>query len=642
MHTGQGRPWSWFLLALVLLAQASFPSPRIWGQTGRPQPPSPGQPIPLTVTNNQCECVLPTPRPDTQYLLILGSLSSAPGSYRVTVRTDCCESSQSISEEKPAVLVSRKLAISDSDIQNAKSEIRITPSESVYPPAEEVPRTRNFFLFVKERDIYSSDSYVTVSGELQGLGRHCQVYVDREYLSPTPPLAGEGQGRGRSRIQPTVDDIIRTFDESVYPRACRTLGRAADVDRDGRFTILLTPWLGKLADGKVSLGGFVRGSDFFRDLAPPFGNRCDMMYLNTDLQPGPTLRTILAHEYTHAVIFSEHVFGSYQPQAPRQDEEGWLNEGIAHMVEDQHGFSWSNLDYRVSAFLNAPERYQLVVPDYFRAGLFRSHGHRGATYLFLRWCCDCYGNEVLKSLVQSNLAGIANVEAATRHSFADLFRQWTTALALSGTNLTDIRSLGDSGSLMRLDLHQPLAGRILCGPRFTEMLLGGDRQEAALAGTGAGFFLLHSPNKCASRMTITADPESNLQVTLIRLPKQTARLSLRVEPQKVSAANLGAQSVRVSVTAHDQEVTLDQAAWERLVPTANRPEDTSYRMPASYASSTQTTVQTWFGNLRLKAGETKTSEPISIPTSGGADEHWVFKISAVDSAGHHISAWAIK
>ncbi len=396
----------------------------------------------------------------------------------------------------------------------------------------------------------------------------------------------------------------------------------------------MTPWLGKLADGKISLGGFVRGSGFFRDLAPPFGNRCDMMYLNTDLQPGPALRTILAHEYTHAVIFSEHVFGSYQPQEPRQDEEGWLNEGLAHMVEDLHGYSWSNLDYRISAFLSAPERYQLVVPDYFRAGLFRSHGHRGATYLFLRWCCDTYGDPVLKSLVQSNRNGIANVEAATGLPFADLFRQWTTALALSGTNVAAKKA----AEIHRIDLHQPLGGRLLCGPRFEELALADCQHEVALSGTSAAFFLLHSPTKSSSRLTITAEPESSLQVTLVRLPEHSPRLSLHVEPQPDTSN--AAQTVRWVVTAHDEEVTLEHAAWERLVPSANRPEDTSYRPVEGKASSTQGILNSWFGDPHLKVGQTRTSESITLPSGSAPGESWVFKISATDAAGHHISSWA--
>jgi hypothetical protein len=579
---------------------------------------------------------LPTPRPDEKFFLILGSLSMSGGPYRVTIQTEAVEEKDEggrMRDEKEKVVESdSRLMVHPSSVilhrsysPKNKSSSSLAKPEDVYPPAEEPARTRDFSLFVRERDFSNPESYVTVSGELQGVGRHCQVYVDRDY-------------NPRSRIQPTVNDIIQTFDREVYPRACHDLGRALDVDRDGRFTILLTPWLGKLAEGKISLGGFVRGSDFFRDMAPPFGNRCDMMYLNTELQPGPALRTILAHEYTHAVIFSEHVFGSYQPQIPKQDEEGWLNEGLAHMVEDLREYSWSNLDYRISAFLSAPEHYQLVVPDYFRSGLFRSHGHRGATYLFLRWCCDRFGDEVLKSLVQTNLNGIANVEAATGQTFADLFREWTTALALSGTGL----ETADNPAIRRINLHRPLAGRLLCGPRFEEVILKDDRHESILSGTSAAFLMLHSPAKFHSRLTITAEAETNLQVTLIRLPERTARLNLRLEPQENLQVGLGAQTVRLKVTAFDQDVTLEQAAWERLAPTTNRPEDTSYRPLEPDSASSQKIPKSWFGDLHLKAGETRTSEPITIPSGNAATECWVFKIASVDSAGHHLSAWVMR
>src|SRR5262249_12360767 len=182
---------------------------------------------------------------------------------------------------------------------------------------------------------------------------------------------------------------------------------------------------------------------------------------------------------------------------------------------------------RVSAFLSAPERYQLTVADYFQAGLFRSHGHRGAAYLFLRWCCDRFGDDVLKKLVQSNLTGTVNLEAATREPFADLFRQWNIALALSGTNLTEEKT----ALIRRVNLHQPLAGRVLCGPRLQEMVLADGKHEVSLAGTSAAYFLVHSPAKTGTRVTISAEPESHLQATLIRLPDRTGRLSLRVESQ---------------------------------------------------------------------------------------------------------------
>ena len=182
------------------------------------------------------------------------------------------------------------------------------------------------------------------------------------------------------------------------------------------------------------MDGFARGADL--DLDPsgrPFGNRCDMVYLNAGLKAGPHLRTVLAHEYTHAVTFSRKALRRRPPgvRSP-SEEEGWLDEAIAHLVEDAFGFSRSNIDYRVSAYLTQPERYRLVVDDYFSADLFRSHGNRGATYLFLRWCVDRHGPGLLDALVRSDLRGVENLEAATGSTFPDLFRRWTVALYLSG------------------------------------------------------------------------------------------------------------------------------------------------------------------------------------------------------------------
>ncbi len=192
----------------------------------------------------------------------------------------------------------------------------------------------------------------------------------------------------------TLRDLVATFDEHVFPDAAARFGPAVDVDRDGRFTVLFSSGLARLADGKVSVNGFVRGADLDLRLGAPFGNRCDMMYLSTGLEAGPHLRTVVAHEYTHAVSFSRKVLGN--PAGP--EEDGWLDEALAHLVEDAQGFSRSNLDYRVSAFLSRPERYRLVVDDYYASDLFRSHGNRGATYLFLRWCVDRYGPGLVEAL----------------------------------------------------------------------------------------------------------------------------------------------------------------------------------------------------------------------------------------------------
>ena len=71
--------------------------------------------------------------------------------------------------------------------------------------------------------------------------------------------------------------------------------------------------------------------------------------------------------------------------------------------------------------------------DYYAADLFRSHGNRGSTYLFLRWCADRYGiGPAHRAWFTRDLKGTANLEAATGSTFADLYRRWSLALFSSG------------------------------------------------------------------------------------------------------------------------------------------------------------------------------------------------------------------
>jgi hypothetical protein len=557
----------------------------------------------LAVQDGRCECVLTTDRADDQFLLVLGSLARSGGPFRVTVSTAPTVAAESVPPETPAADPLWPINVRDLAERQAKARAQNPPASS-YAPLAEPPRQKTFYLFVKDGDFQSAANYVAVPAELRGVGKRCQVYVDQAHPDP----------RG---LQPTIDDVIRTFDEEVLPRA---LGTALDVDRDGRFTILFSGWLAKLQSGQVKLGGFVRGSDFYLDLAAPYGNRCDMMYLNTDLRPGPYLRTLLAHEYTHGVLFSEHVFGDYLPVVTRQDEESWLNEAICHTVEDRHGYSWANLDYRISAFLNDPPRYSLIVPDYYGRKLWRDPGTRGCAYLFLRWCLDRFGPELLTRLVRSNLCGVDNLEVATQCRLAELFRQWSVAVGMSGTGI----DADGVAPLRRLSLHGPLGDRLLCGPRQDVMTLTNGRNELTLAATGVGYVLLHSPGGPRSQVVVATDPQAALQVSLVRLPAGLPRLELRGERDAKGM-------VRLAVTACNAAVRLEAAAWERPVTREEARGDSSHEP----GKSSEDSVRGWFGGMQLNTGETRRSEPLPVPS-----QDVVFKVVGVDAAGRRVSAWS--
>jgi hypothetical protein len=459
--------------------------------------------IPIAVEKGQCEIVLPVASEDDRFYLVLGSLARRPDAQAVKIRTEATTDSIRIPREARGADHDWRLHLRALDERQAKARLSRLP-EPVSVALAHPSQHKVFYLFCAENGFEDRANYAALEADLQAIGQHCQVYVERAYPETY-------------QLRPTIDDAVRTFDTEVYPFARQQLGHVLDVDRDGRFTMLFTSRLGKLSGGQVSLGGCVRGSDWYEDLPAPFGNRSDMMYLNTDLKPGPYLHSILAHEYTHAILFSEHVFGNYLSVAPRQDEEAWLNEGLAHLAEDLHHYGWQNLDYRIAAFLRAPEHYALVVPDYYSAGLWRSPGHRGAAYLFVRWCMDRYGEGLARKLIQSNLAGIANLEVATGEHFPELFRQWSVAMLLSGTDL----SAASISPLLHLNLRHSLGSQVLSGPHITELSPAGAPLQIQLAGTSAAYVLLHSPGAERTRISISAEPQAELQVTLLPIrPKR--------------------------------------------------------------------------------------------------------------------------
>ena len=472
------------LIGAIWLALASF----AWAQ-----------PMPLAVEQNHAECVLATPHPDDQFYLMVGSLTEASHTTRITVRTESSPGPEFILLEKstPDPLWKTRIEAAARFLERQRNRER--PALDRFPPLNFPAPSKTFHLFTGERDLENAANYQTVLADLRAVGKLAQIYLDRA-------------DRKVPEIDKTIAEALRIFDQEVGPWAEKHLGRVADVDRDGRFTILLTSKLATLQKGKVQVDGFVRGSDFFRELAAPFSNHCDMLYLNAALKPGPHLRTVMAHEYTHAVTFCEHALAAYADGPTNQDEESWLNEGLSHLVENPNEFGWSNLDYRVSAFLSSPERYPLVVPDYFGSGLWRNPGTRGATFLFLRSCVSQTDGDLTRRIIQSPLRGIANLEVATQKPFADLFRQ-------AGVDLLLPCNYGY--------LDQDHKGPLLCGPRFQELPLDGGHGEQTLAGTTVAFFLLHTPSDTHARLKV--DATGPLQATLFRVPAETPRLSLSWE-----------------------------------------------------------------------------------------------------------------
>ncbi|MFQ5732946.1 MAG: hypothetical protein ACE5KM_13480 [Planctomycetaceae bacterium] len=491
----------WFVTAAgVILATAGV----VRHQADRPEivnpprrPPA-GIVFPLTAghayavaISSNAECTLPC-GPDSRYLLVVGSLGNPDGEYRVGLTSDVVDDLPGITERK----LGRTLRRLDSGRQPGPAAIpNLAPARMGNAPMD-------FFLHVAEGRLDDPRQYARIATREIALGAHVRVLVDRQV----------GESRG---LQQTASEIVRLFEREILPRFRTTLGPHCDTDGDGRLTVVLTPWLGRLQGGRTSLGGMVRPSDFRLDTPRPFSNRCDVLFLNPSLKTGPKLRAVLVHEYAHVVTFSRRFSRDNASDSP-PDMDDWLSEGIAHTAEHLQSVGWSNLDHRVAAYLRSPQSYPLVISDYYRAGLWRNDGCRGATFLFLRWCADRFGEAFLRRMVDGRSAGVSGVEEASGRRFADVFRDWTAALAAETCDgpVVEGRPLPRYSSIR---LRGRLGTETLAGPAVVAWD-GVSALQVAVRGTSVCFVRLSCPVAGTRRLRIQATPGARLQLTIIRLP----------------------------------------------------------------------------------------------------------------------------
>ena len=382
-----------------------------------------------------------------------------------------------------------------------------------------------FCLHVTDGSLNHRSHYTTVTSRVIRMGKRVRVCLDRQ--QDESELAGG-----------LVDELLAILDDDLIPRMTNELGPVLDVDHDGRLTVLLSPWLGHLQGGTVSLNGFVRVTDFHPRAQRPFGNQCDMMYINSAIRPGPGLRTLLAHELTHVISCSRTCSDPSDPGALAAKQD-WLNEGIAHVAEVRYSADWSNLDHRICEFLDAPESYPLVVDTYFAAGLHRNHGCRGATFLFNQWCSDRFGFDLVGRIIDAPECGADGISRLTGYSFRDLFRRWTIALAMASSSLsepgTNIEIAADQ--LQSVPLRGRIGSRQLNGPHVHAWRVSDHPAEFRIVGTAAAYVEIAADciePRCRIRVESADGIPKQLTITRVPLATRDSSPSQRANREPVT------------------------------------------------------------------------------------------------------------
>ncbi|QDU09604.1 hypothetical protein V202x_29790 [Gimesia aquarii] len=370
---------------------------------------------------------------------------------------------------------------------------------------EDAKKERSFFLFVTDGNLTDKNQYTRINGQLIQQTSRIAIYLD-------------DQQQAEQLAPGLVTEITEILENQVLDQITRQCGTIRDVDCSGRFTILLSPWLNKLQGGRTSINGFVRPSDFRLTVPKPFSNHCDMLYLNSTLQPGQDLLDLLTHEVTHAAVASVRSAQTPSEAGSLADEEDWLNEGIAHIMEP----GYTNRDYRISEFYRSPESYPLVVSDYYRSHLWRNHGCRGAVNEFLDWCNQIESTQNFPyRFTHHPLTGIEKIEQLTAIPFPELFRQWSLYLvkqSLEGT-IQKKSTTPQLGSLC--------GNFVIAGPALrTWNLFRNPQTSLKISATASGFLHLKSGSQETQNVLIKVNGFEKIQMTLLRIPPSEEQISL--------------------------------------------------------------------------------------------------------------------
>lgn len=270
-----------------------------------------------------------------------------------------------------------------------------------------------------------------ITAKVQEIGSHCYVVVDQDTLAN--PLEA-------ALIGARAKEIVKTFDERIYPNDTRIFGSEANpgVDKDPKIFILLTPAVGNYG-ADATLGYFSQRDEYVPKAGETgvfaHSNAKEMIYVSSRIvlkgSPDDYMGTI-AHEFQHMINYNQKVLVG----GNKASDDLWIDEGMAMYAIEANGFGLKAggavLGNHVKRFMGEPEAFSLVDWDRNPEGI----GY-GPVYLFMVYLADRFGETIIKDIVTTSKIGISNIDAVLNQrgaTLAQVFHDWTLANLLDGRN----------------------------------------------------------------------------------------------------------------------------------------------------------------------------------------------------------------
>jgi immune inhibitor A len=228
-----------------------------------------------------------------------------------------------------------------------------------------------------------------------------------------------------------LKDLVETFENDIYPTDREFFGSewTPGVDGDIHLYILYAQGLG------YNLAGYFSSADEFHPDAHKYSNAHEMFLLNADnigLSENFTYG-VLAHEFQHMIHWYRD-----------RNESSWLNEGFSEVAALLNGYYGSGFDYlyaqdpdlQLNDWPNDPNQ---TIPHY------------GASFLYLTYFLDRFGEDATKALVADPANGMSSVDDVLEAVGArdpltgktvtadDVFSDWAVTMYLQDSSIPDGR-----------------------------------------------------------------------------------------------------------------------------------------------------------------------------------------------------------
>lgn len=237
-----------------------------------------------------------------------------------------------------------------------------------------------------------------------------------------------GQKVDRTAIRRSAD----VFETVVRPRVHEVFGTEwlPGIDGDPHLYVLHA----------ANLGGWVAAyygsASQYPSAAVPRSNQHEMFYVNLDTMNWaigtPYYEGVLAHEFQHMVHWNVD-----------PNEDTWINEGLSELAAMLAGYGASGF---APSFLETPDIQLNTWPEEDGRG-----AHYGASFLFMAYLYQRYGETAIVTLVRNPANGLQSVaqtldaigatDPATGApvSLVDLFADWVVANRLQDPTVADGR-----------------------------------------------------------------------------------------------------------------------------------------------------------------------------------------------------------